>query len=133
MRRRRNKPDTEKPSIIAVIEAYFDTTVADPGSGHTKISCVFHEDNNPSASINVDTNHLHCFSCQWSGDSYDLIQHAENVDFKEAQQVAAERFGTTPPTTKTKTPPRRVSILNRDSNSDSGTPPATRRRRPRLR
>ena len=133
MRRRARSQggETEKPPIVTVLEAYFDVAISDPGSGHVKISCVFHEDNNPSASINVDTSHYHCFSCQWAGDSYDLIQHVENVDFKEAQQVAAERFGTTPPATKTKAPPRRVSILNRDNNS--GDAPRPTRRRPRLR
>lgn len=138
MRRRSRSQggETEKPPIVAVLEAYFDVAISDPGSGHVKISCVFHEDNNPSMSVNVDTQYVNCFSCQWAGDSFDLIMHVEACDFNGAKKVAQERFGYDGPTSSGKPQPaaRRVSILDRGKTTDTNSGPSARgkRRRPRL-
>lgn len=136
-RRARNQGgETEKPPIVTVLEAYFDVAISDPGSGHVKISCVFHPDDNPSASVNVDTSYYHCFSCQWAGDSFDLIMHVEDCDFNGAKKVAQERFGYDGPTSSGKPQPaaKRVSILDRGKTSSGNQPTeGNRRRRPRLR
>lgn len=43
--------------------------------------CPFHEDRNPSFSINIKTGMFKCHSCSASGDFFDLYQHIQDVDF----------------------------------------------------
>lgn len=134
--------DTEKPPIIDVIEKYFDRAIPHPGHGHVKISCVFHPDDNPSASVNVDKNYLHCFSCQWSGDSFSLIMEVEGTDFNGAVRAAEENFGYSSPQgsrqPSQQPAARRISILDRNKGNGGDNSPdvpsrASARRRPRLR
>jgi hypothetical protein len=51
-----------------------------------KVSCVFHEDKNPSAVIYVKNNNYHCFSCGIHLDSIAFIMKLQNLQFKEAVQ-----------------------------------------------
>jgi DNA primase len=47
--------------------------------------CVFHEDHNPSLSINLRTGSFKCFSCgARGGDIIDFYQQRYGVSFKEA-------------------------------------------------
>ena len=46
------------------------------------ISCPFHNDKHPSASIK--NNKLHCFTCNQTWDTIDIIQKKEGLGFIEA-------------------------------------------------
>lgn len=140
--RNKRKSEGEKPPIVDVIEKYFDRAIPDPGHGHVKISCVFHSDDNPSMSLNVDKQYAHCFSCQWAGDSFALIMEVENTDFNGALAAAEEHFGYSGTQGRRSSAgqpaARRVSILDRgtgDQPGNAGEVPHRPgpRRRPRLR
>ena len=46
--------------------------------------CPFHDDHNPSLSVNPKTNLWQCFGCGAAGDVIRFIELFDQVDFKEA-------------------------------------------------
>lgn len=58
--------------------------------GEPKICCPFHNDNDPSLTLNVDEGLWYCFPCGIGGDGIDLWQRVRGVTFPEAvREVAA--------------------------------------------
>ena len=55
--------------------------------------CPFHEERTPSFGIDPAQKVYHCFGCQASGDVFTFVQETEGVDFKEALELLAERYG----------------------------------------
>ncbi len=55
--------------------------------------CPFHEERTPSFSVNQELNLFHCFGCQESGDAIGFIQKTEAMDFREAVELLADRYG----------------------------------------
>jgi DNA primase len=49
------------------------------------IKCIFHEENNPSLSINLEKGYYHCHTCKEKGDVYALVMKMEHCDFKTAK------------------------------------------------
>jgi len=55
--------------------------------------CPFHDERTPSFHVRPDEKHYHCFGCQASGDPFDFVMQTDGVDFKEALEALAGRFG----------------------------------------
>src|SRR6478672_9272933 len=55
--------------------------------------CPFHEERTPSFGIDPTQKVYYCFGCQASGDVFTFVQETEGVDFKEALELLAERYG----------------------------------------
>ena len=55
--------------------------------------CPFHDERTPSFHVRPDEKHYHCFGCQASGDPFDFVMQTEGLDFKEALESLANRFG----------------------------------------
>src|SRR5919205_1023329 len=55
--------------------------------------CPFHEERSPSFSVEPVDKLYHCFGCQASGDAFTFVQETEGVDFKEAVELLADRYG----------------------------------------
>jgi DNA primase len=55
--------------------------------------CPFHEERTPSFGIDPGQKVYHCFGCQASGDLFTFVQETEGVDFREALEMLAERYG----------------------------------------
>ena len=55
--------------------------------------CPFHDERTPSFGIDPVQKVYHCFGCQASGDLFTFVQETEGVDFKEALELLAERYG----------------------------------------
>jgi len=55
--------------------------------------CPFHEERTPSFSVNAEHRLFHCFGCGESGDALSFIQKTEALDFREAIEFLAERYG----------------------------------------
>jgi DNA primase len=62
------------------------------GSRHTGL-CPFHDERTPSFSVNAEHKLYHCFGCGASGDAIGFVQATEALDFKEAVELIAERYG----------------------------------------
>ena len=55
--------------------------------------CPFHEERTPSFGIDPIQKVYYCFGCQAGGDVFKFVQETENVDFKGALELLADRCG----------------------------------------
>ncbi len=78
--------------IVDVISGYVSLRAA----GSTfKGLCPFHDDHNPSFTVDPKRQRYRCWSCQKSGDVIFFIQEHERVGFPEALELLARRAGIT--------------------------------------
>ena len=72
---------------VAVHE--FGLTFEESPDGRLISKCPFHEDENPSFAIYGEYMHrAGCWSCEFNGDIFDIIQAARDCDFREALKAA---------------------------------------------
>lgn len=57
--------------------------------------CPFHDEKSPSFTVNKASKHYHCFGCGAHGDAVAFLMEHERLDFKQALEFLAERFGVT--------------------------------------
>jgi DNA primase len=55
--------------------------------------CPFHDERSPSFSVNAEHKLYHCFGCGESGDAIGFVQATEALDFGEAVELLADRYG----------------------------------------
>jgi DNA primase len=55
--------------------------------------CPFHDEKTPSFVVYPDSQSYHCFGCGKSGDVFTFIMDTDNLDFRDALRVLAERAG----------------------------------------
>jgi DNA primase len=55
--------------------------------------CPFHDERTPSFSVNVQDKLFYCFGCHAKGDAIGFVEQTEGVDFREAVEFLAERYG----------------------------------------
>ncbi len=55
--------------------------------------CPFHQERTSSFHVRPDEKHYHCFGCQASGDPFDFVMETEGLEFKDALESLANRFG----------------------------------------
>jgi DNA primase len=55
--------------------------------------CPFHQEKTPSFVVSPEKQIAHCFGCHKGGDIISFIEEVENVDFKEAVKILAEKAG----------------------------------------
>jgi len=55
--------------------------------------CPFHDERTPSFSVHPGEKLFHCFGCGVGGDLFDFVQETENIDFPEAVELLADRYG----------------------------------------
>src|SRR5690554_6901477 len=60
--------------------------------GNQQVSCPWHEDRRPSASVNLERGLFHCFTCGMGGDIYALIMKDRGISFAEAKRYAERYF-----------------------------------------
>lgn len=75
--------------IRGVVEHYGGETPRDSG----KMVCPFHDDHNPSALINYETDWFTCFACDVTGSPTKLLMDREGLKYDEAKRLAAEYAG----------------------------------------
>ena len=55
--------------------------------------CPFHDERTPSFSVDPGAKLYHCFGCQAGGDVFTFIKEKEGVEFREAVERLADRYG----------------------------------------
>ena len=55
--------------------------------------CPFHEERTPSFSVNPAEKLYYCFGCGAGGNLFGFVQAKENLDFAEAVEYLADRYG----------------------------------------
>lgn len=68
-------------SIVELVSQYVELTKK--GNNYWGL-CPFHEDSNPSFSVNEDKGFYYCFSCRAGGDILDFLQHQEKIGLEDA-------------------------------------------------
>lgn len=79
-----------RSDIVDVISGYI--RLQRKGSNYVGV-CPFHNDRNPSMSVNQPRQIYHCFSCGAGGDVFKFVMEYENLTFPEALKVLADRAG----------------------------------------
>lgn len=59
--------------------------------------CPFHNEKSPSFSVSESKQIFHCFGCGVGGDAIGFLKKIENIDFKDAVEILAERANITLP------------------------------------
>ena len=82
--------------------------------------CPFHSEKTPSCTIYPDNQSFYCFGCGAGGSIFTFIQKVENVDFKDAVRILAQRTGMelpqpNPEEQKTANLRRRCLEINRET------------------
>ncbi len=77
------KDDIKKRVDLVDLFAFFGVELKKKGKSHTGI-CPWHNDNDPSLSVDREKGLYNCFGCGESGDIFTLTEKMKGVDFKEA-------------------------------------------------
>jgi DNA primase len=77
--------------------------------------CPFHDERTPSFSVNAQDKLFYCFGCHAKGDAIGFVEQTEGLDFREAVEFLADRYGV------------ELELENEDPRAE-----ARRRRRERL-
>ena len=79
----------EKVSMLDVLQLYGIY----PVRGKNNYRCFVHSpDKHPSAGITKDGQRWHCFSCNYTGNIFDVVQHFEQCDLKKAMRILDNKF-----------------------------------------
>ena len=74
--------------IVEVISQY--VALKRKGSNYFGL-CPFHNEKSPSFSVSETKQIFHCFGCGAGGDSIGFLKRIENIDFKDAIEILAEK------------------------------------------
>lgn len=64
-----------------------------PSGGRMKGLCPFHQEKTPSFSVDPKNQLFYCFGCHTGGDLFKFVMLYEKVDFRQAVETLATRFG----------------------------------------
>jgi DNA primase len=76
--------------IVEIVSAYTD--LQQRGQDYWG-NCPFHEERTPSFKVNPRDKLYYCFGCEAKGDVFGFVQEKEGLDFPEAVESLAERYG----------------------------------------
>ena len=116
-----------KPDLAAVFQHYGIEPSTRPG--WAKVKCPLHDDTHASATINLDEQIWHCFTCDISGDAYTLIMKKEGVDFPHAVKLGETYTHGSSPTLLEQSERGLLGIPTRQGNTRKRTgytPPSQR-------
>lgn len=80
----------ERADIVEVISDYVQLKKA---GHHLKGLCPFHDEKTPSFHVDPVRQLFHCFGCGEGGNVYGFLMKKEGLDFREAVERLAQRYG----------------------------------------
>lgn len=80
----------KKIDIVDVISEYIP--LVQKGKNYFGV-CPFHNDTNPSMSVSREKQIYKCFSCGASGNVFNFISDYENISFRQALEIVADKVG----------------------------------------
>jgi DNA primase len=106
--------------IVSLIQSY-GIDLKEKGSSWMGL-CPFHEDKNPSLSVDRRKGLFNCFGCGAGGDAFDFVMAKEGVEFKEALSIL-KTFSSVPSEKPLKTKEAEPSKSSLNAPSSSGNSP----------
>jgi DNA primase len=76
--------------IVEIVSGY--TELRRRGARYLGL-CPFHDERTPSFSVDPASNLYYCFGCQAGGDVFNFLEEKEGLDFREAIEQLADRYG----------------------------------------
>ena len=88
------KEDIEKVRATADLYDIVSATVSlkPSGTGAYVGLCPFHDEKTPSFSVRPALGVWHCFGCGLGDDVFGYVEHQENVDFRDAVELLADKY-----------------------------------------
>src|SRR5215510_2034425 len=80
----------EAADILGIVSRYTD--LQQRGQDYWGV-CPFHDERTPSFKVNPTDKLYYCFGCEASGDVFRFVEEKEGLDFPDAVEALAERFG----------------------------------------
>ena len=81
----------QQADIVKVVEGYI--RLRKTGGVNFTGLCPFHKEKSPSFSVHAVRQFYHCFGCGVSGDVFSFVGKIENVGFREAVRIVAQKCG----------------------------------------
>jgi hypothetical protein len=91
-------PGVDKQAVLNRIDfrTFYSKYVEIPsrnGTEEVTVKCCFHEDKNPSMSLNLKTGLYSCHGCDAKGDIFTMLKDKEGLKFSDALKYLAEQVG----------------------------------------
>lgn len=99
-----------KIDIVDLISGYL--TVKKAGANF-RCLCPFHQEKTPSMMISPEKQIFKCFGCGEGGSVFDFVMKMENLEFKEALEILADRAGVKLETKKPLAPGEKPGVKSR--------------------
>ncbi len=114
------KEDVEKVRAAADLYDIVSATVTlkPSGTGTFVGLCPFHDEKTGSFNVRPSLGVWHCFGCGLGGDVFKYVEQAENIDFREAVELLADKY--------------HIELHYENSGNGSGRPDGTGSKRTRL-
>lgn len=80
-------------SRISIIDVVSNYIRLEKSGKQYKARCPFHNEKSPSFYVSTERNSYHCFGCNASGDIFKFLEKIENIEFKDALKILADRAG----------------------------------------
>lgn len=87
------QPTEEIKNRLNIVELVQSYVRLEKAGNYWKAPCPFHQERTPSFVVNEERNMWHCFGCNKGGDAFAFIMEIENINFREALEMLADRAG----------------------------------------
>jgi DNA primase catalytic core len=106
-----------KHSIVSLFESYGVKLAKTSHNGSYTGLCPWHDDHNPSLSVDDTKGLFHCFGCDAKGDIIELVRKMENVSFREAMKKLEGRIDSSSAAPIRKRTPEKVAAPEEEAST----------------